>query len=83
MIGSGFFVFFPIFFAGVIFAINFGRSKQPGVDLGFNIAGAMAGGLAEYCSTLIGFQNLVFVTIGFYLLSLIMMGPFDHSQGAR
>lgn len=78
VLGSGILVFTPILFAGVIFAVSFGRSKQPDVDLGFNIAGAMVGGLAEYSSTLLGFQHLVFVTMAFYLLSIILTRPIQH-----
>jgi spermidine synthase len=72
VLGSSLLVFAPIFFAGVVFSMSFGRSKEPNVDLGSNIAGAMAGGFAEYSSTLLGFQHLVFVSMAFYLLSVLM-----------
>ncbi len=64
-------VFGPIFFAGVIFAISLERSPEPGQALGVNIAGAMAGGLAEYLSMLLGFHGLVYVAIAFYVLSAV------------
>lgn len=67
--GSCLLVFAPILFAGVIFAVSFARVAQPDRSFGYNIAGAMAGGLAEYTSMLLGFQHLVLVALGFYALS--------------
>lgn len=62
-------VFAPIAFAGVIFAASFGRSARPDRVFGANVAGALAGGLAENASVLLGFQYLLCVAVGFYLLS--------------
>jgi SAM-dependent methyltransferase len=64
-------VFAPILFAGVIFAVSFGRSGSPDRAFGWNIAGAMVGGLAENTSMLLGFQYLLLVAVAFYLCSLI------------
>jgi SAM-dependent methyltransferase len=69
--GSCLLVMAPILFAGVIFAVSFGRSEDPGRAFGANIAGAMLGGLAEYASMLLGFQYLVLVAMAFYLLSAL------------
>ncbi len=71
VLGSCLLVFTPILFAGVIFAASFKRTTEPDRSFGVNIAGAMAGGLAEYCSMLLGFQYLVLVAILFYALSAI------------
>jgi SAM-dependent methyltransferase len=62
-------VFAPIAFAGVIFATSFKRTSQPDRVFGANVAGALVGGLAENTSVLLGFQLLLCVAIGFYLLS--------------
>ena len=59
----------PVFFAGVIFAQSFRDTPNPDQALGSNIAGAVLGGLAESFSALLGFQHLLLVAIGFYLLS--------------
>jgi hypothetical protein len=67
--GACLLVFAPILFAGVIFAVSFARVPQPDRSFGFNVCGAMLGGLAEYTSMLLGFQYLVLVALGFYLLS--------------
>jgi SAM-dependent methyltransferase len=71
--GSCLLVFAPILFAGVIFAVSFAHTEDPGRAFGANIAGAMLGGLAEYASMLLGFQYLVVVAIGFYVLSMVAL----------
>jgi hypothetical protein len=70
--GSCLLVFAPILFAGIIFAVSFGKSREPDRDFGANVAGAVLGGLAEYSSMVLGFQNLLLVAIGFYALSAIL-----------
>ena len=60
----------PILFAGVIFVQTFRDAPNPDQALGSNIAGAVLGGLAESLSTVLGFQYLLLVAIGFYLLSV-------------
>lgn len=72
--GSCLLVSLPILFAGVIFAASFGRTEAPERALGANIAGAMVGGLAEYGSMLLGFQYLLLVAVGFYLVSALLAG---------
>lgn len=62
-------VFTPILFAGVIFAVAFSRSRQPDEDFGANVGGAILGGLAEYSSTMLGFQYLTALAVLFYALS--------------
>jgi SAM-dependent methyltransferase len=64
-------VFAPIFFAGVVFAVCFRESSEPDRDFGANTAGAMAGGLAENASMLLGFRYLLVVAVAFYLLSAV------------
>jgi hypothetical protein len=59
----------PIFFAGVIFAQTLRHTPDPAQALGSNIAGAVLGGLAESFSVVLGFHYLLFVAMGFYLLS--------------
>jgi hypothetical protein len=70
--------FAPILFAGVVFAVSFGRAREPGRAFGLNVAGAMCGGLAEYSSMLLGFQYLLVVAAAFYGLSAI-----GYRSGAR
>jgi SAM-dependent methyltransferase len=63
-------VFVPVFFAGVIFASAFRESRQPDVDFGSNVAGIILGGLSEHLSLVLGFNYLLLVAAGYYLLSL-------------
>ena len=63
--------FVPIFFAGIVFGTLFRESRQPDVDFGSNIAGAMLGGLAETLSLVVGFNYLVAIALIFYALSAV------------
>jgi len=73
----------PIFFAGVIFAMTFRNAPNPDQAMGSNIAGAVLGGLAESFSTVLGFQYLLFVAIGFYLLSAWLPRLEKSPAGSR
>jgi len=61
----------PIFFAGIIFATSFKKSKQTEVAFGSNLLGAMGGGMLEYSSLIIGIRSLFMIAGGAYLLSFI------------
>ena len=61
----------PVFFAGVIFAATFRASRQPDVDFGSNIGGVILGGLSEYLSLVVGFNNLLYLAIVYYGLSAL------------
>jgi SAM-dependent methyltransferase len=71
IVGACLIVFAPIAFAGVIFATSFRRTSQPDRVFGANVAGALVGGLAENTSVVLGFQLLLCVAFGFYLLSAV------------
>jgi SAM-dependent methyltransferase len=62
----------PVFFAGVIFATAFRDSIRPDVDFGSNIGGIILGGLSEYLSLVLGFNHLLWVAIGYYLLAALL-----------
>lgn len=64
-------VYLPVFFAGVIFAMAFRSSTRPDVDFGSNIGGIILGGISEYLSLVVGFQYLLWIAIGYYVLSWI------------
>ncbi|NQV03990.1 MAG: hypothetical protein HQ532_00675 [Candidatus Omnitrophica bacterium] len=59
----------PIFFAAVIFAIVFRRTKYAGIALGSNLIGAVIGGFLEYSSMLWGLNALYIVALGWYLIA--------------
>ena len=69
VLGSCVLLFLPIFFAGIIFATSFSRSRTPDAHFGANVAGAVVGGALEYLSLMIGYKLLVVVAIVIYLLS--------------
>jgi hypothetical protein len=64
--------FVPIFFAGIVFGTLFRDSRQPDIDFGSNIAGAMLGGLTETLSLIVGFNYLVAIALIFYALSAVL-----------
>ena len=65
-------VYLPVFFAGVIFGTAFRSSRQPDIDFGSNIAGIILGGLSEYFSLIVGFNHLLWIAIGYYVLSAML-----------
>jgi hypothetical protein len=67
-------VFVPVFFAGVIFACVFRQSRRPDIDFGSNVAGIILGGLSEHLSLVLGFNYLLLVAAGYYLLSVALRG---------
>lgn len=64
-------VFAPVAFAGVVFPVSFARAPRPDRFFGWNVAGSLAGGLAENLSMLLGFQTLLLVGLGVYLASTL------------
>ena len=81
--GSCLLIFLPILFAGVIFAVSFDRAAEPDRAFGANIAGAVLGGLAEYCSMLLGFQYIALVAMAFYAVSACLGGGFPRMKLAQ
>ncbi len=66
----------PVFSAGVIFTETFRRSADKSVALGSNIIGAVAGGLAQNASFIVGLKALLLLAAGFYLLAAV----FSHLE---
>ena len=56
-------------FAGLLFARAFERTSSPGTALGFNVLGAVAGGLSEYVSILVGMDGLALLALALYALA--------------
>jgi spermidine synthase len=61
---------FPILFAGIIFTESFRRCQDKSASFGSNIVGAVAGGLAQNISFVIGLKALLLLAAIFYLLAL-------------
>jgi len=76
---GGCFVALPVFFSGVIFAVNFRKVASPAQALGANIMGAVLGGFTEYSSLFLGYRYLYLIAGAFYLLSWIFYRKKDNS----
>jgi len=61
----------PVFFAGIIFTESFRRYSSKSGALGANIVGAVAGGLAQNVSFIIGMKALLIVAAILYTLAAL------------
>jgi hypothetical protein len=57
--------------AGLLFARSFSGTTAPGAALGFNVLGAVAGGLAEYVTVVVGLDGIAAIAIVLYLLAWV------------
>jgi hypothetical protein len=57
---------FPVFFAGIIFTESFRRCAHKSSAFGANIVGAVAGGLAQNASFILGMKALLLLAALFY-----------------
>jgi hypothetical protein len=72
----------PIYFAGVVFADAFARSTAPSFALGWNVLGAVVGGLTENLSYLVGIPPMALIAALFYALALFGPGTRSAAAGA-
>jgi hypothetical protein len=63
----------PVFFAGLVFATLFQRSRIPSVAFGYNLFGAMVGGVLEYSSMALGINNLNLLCLAVYASLAIIL----------
>jgi hypothetical protein len=66
------FVGLPIFFASTCFALQFRDEEAADVAFGWNVIGAVAGGLLELTSMVIGLKLLSIVALAAYLIAFAM-----------
>lgn len=69
---SALFIGAPIFFAALSFASLFRDRAQAATAFGWNLLGAVAGGLLEFASMAIGLKALLLVALAAYLLALLI-----------
>lgn len=63
----------PMFFSGIIFSTELNRAREDvSSALGFNILGALFGGILEYNSMYFGFAFLFILAGGLYALAMVM-----------
>jgi Methyltransferase domain len=60
----------PLFASGLVFALSLARTGDASRALASNLLGAMAGGMIEYLSMIVGFRALVPLAAAFYLAAL-------------
>ncbi|MBF0169844.1 MAG: methyltransferase domain-containing protein [Nitrospinae bacterium] len=63
----------PFTLIGYLFARSFDEAESAGRALGYNLLGALVGGLAESASFVTGLSALILIAAGFYLLSAIAL----------
>ncbi|MGC3994348.1 MAG: spermidine synthase [Propionicimonas sp.] len=64
--------FIPIFLANVAFAKRFAASDDSQGAFGLNLLGAIVGGCLEYGALLTGYNNLLILVAGLYLLAFLL-----------
>jgi len=69
---SGLFVGGPIFFASACFALLFRTRAEADVAFGWNLLGAVAGGLLEFLSMVIGIKSLSLLALTAYLVAVLI-----------
>jgi spermidine synthase len=74
---------FPIFFAGIIFTESFRRCEDKSGSFGSNIVGAVAGGLAQNVSFVIGQKALLLLAGVFYLLAALCGQDWEEFVSQR
>ncbi|PIR23965.1 MAG: hypothetical protein COV44_00045 [Deltaproteobacteria bacterium CG11_big_fil_rev_8_21_14_0_20_45_16] len=67
------FTFSPIFFANLIFSFSFRTQKAAEQLFGWNLLGAMAGGVLEYFSMLLGYNLLAVVVMVLYAAVFMLL----------
>jgi spermidine synthase len=71
----------PVFFAATCFAMRFARRADAGRAFGWNLLGAVLGGLVEFLGMAVGFSALVLVTVTFYL-GVILLREREERRAA-
>ena len=71
----------PIFFAGVVFTDSFRQSSERSYAFGANILGAVAGGLAQNLSFIVGLRSLLLLAAFVYALSALLQLRADQRYG--
>jgi len=62
----------PVFFASTCFALRFAERARPELAFGWNLLGAVAGGLAEFLSMALGLKALLYIVLAAYLAVTLM-----------
>jgi hypothetical protein len=77
------FVGTPVFFASLCFAVHFKTRQAADVAFGWNLLGAVVGGLTEFFSMPLGFRALTLVAIVAYMTAFLLAGRERAAQGVH
>jgi hypothetical protein len=69
-VAGGLLVAVPVFFAALVFALLFRDHSNPTRGLGYNLMGAIGGGVLEYAAMVTGVKTLYLIAAAAYLLTL-------------
>jgi SAM-dependent methyltransferase len=74
----------PVFFASTLFAVRFAARRDTDAALGWNLLGAVLGGLIEFSSIVLGIRMLALIALALYLLAATARraGSTDHPDEA-
>ena len=64
--------FAPVFFANLVFTFSFRDSDAADLAFGANLVGAMVGGVLEWSALVTGYQALLVVVAGVYLIAWLV-----------
>lgn len=62
----------PIYFSSICFALLFAKRDSAGLAFGWNILGAVVGGLLEFLSMLTGLKTLLLIALLAYLIAFLI-----------
>jgi hypothetical protein len=71
VLGAAVLIGTPVYFAGTCFSRLFSEQRQTGFPLGINLVGAMAGGLIEYLSMVVGMRSIWLIIVAVYLMAYL------------
>jgi hypothetical protein len=63
----------PVFFAGLLFSLEFRRAASPSAAFGANVLGAVVGGILENLSLVVGLHAVLLIIMGLYVLAGIAL----------
>jgi hypothetical protein len=68
--------FAPVFFANLVFTYSFRDTDSADMSFASNVLGAMVGGALEYIALITGFQSLLILIAGLYVVALLLVRRF-------
>ncbi|HET7701982.1 MAG TPA: hypothetical protein VFK35_01165 [Candidatus Limnocylindrales bacterium] len=68
--------FAPVFLANLVFSYSFRDTESADMAFASNLLGAMVGGAVEYLALISGYQSLLVILAGLYLLAWLLTGRF-------